>query len=688
MLGGRAVRVVSGGSLGDLAARYAAAGIAVFPLKAGGKRPATSHGFKDATTDAAQVATWWASMPMANIGMPTGAMFDVIDLDSTEAVAAFEVLRAGGVVPEVIGRARTPRGEHVYIRPTGDGIGAGIRPGMDYRGVGGYVVAPGSRQPDGSVREWVEPLDLAALTGEPTGVSFIDAVRAHDGAEPAAGPLSRRGGTQMAPGAFEGGTSRWAAAALHGEVERVRQADEGVRNDTLNRAAFSLGQLVAGGELVEAEVIEALESEALAVGLARSETTATIRSGLAAGAKNPRAMPTAIPNSGWASDASPAGEDAVPSSWASIDLTGYLDGSARVEEPDLLRRTDGRGLLYRGKVSDLHGESESGKSFVVQAETARVLADGGTVLYLDFESDAATVVGRLIALGAPREAVHARFDYRRPDAAPTVTDLDAILTRRFDFAVLDGVTDALGLSGKSSKDNDEVAAWLRGIARPLAARTGAAVVLVDHVTKSTEGRGRFAIGAQAKLSGLNGASYVVEVVEPLGRGLRGVLVLYVAKDRPGGVRGHCGPARTDRTQEAARIVVDSTDPARIVVEVQPPATAAGAGSEPGGLRPTAIMEKASRVIECEDTSTTVIVKAVRSRKVNVLTALTCLVAEGFAVAYDGPHGARMHRSLRPYRQATDPASDRFDGHEDADHGREQVSGPPQPLGRCSTCSGP
>lgn len=81
---------------------------------------------------------------------------------------------------------------------------------------------------------------------------------------------------------------RYAAAALSGEVESVRSAEPGGRNRTLNRAAFSLGQLVAGGLLDRADVEEALLDAARGCGLGSREALATIRSGIEAGIERPR----------------------------------------------------------------------------------------------------------------------------------------------------------------------------------------------------------------------------------------------------------------------------------------------------------------------------------------------------------------------------------------------------------------
>ena len=112
-----------------------------------------------------------------------------------------------------------------------------------------------------------------------------------------------------------------------------------------------------------------------------------------------------------------------------------------------------------------------------------------------------------------------------------------MLSGTYALAVIDGGTDALGIFEHTRRRTTTTPA--RGSRRfpgLIATRTGAAVVLVDHVVKDTGTRGRWAIGGQQKMAGLTGAAYTVEVVEPLGRGIRGEVVLRVAKDRPGSVR--------------------------------------------------------------------------------------------------------------------------------------------------------
>jgi len=154
----REKRLTAPDALADAAGYYASKGIAVFPLRPGEKIPYPgSRGFKDATVNASQVAQWWAERPTSNIGVPTGHLFDVIDIDGPPGYRSLADLRDEGAVPAILGRAATPRGGmHLYTAPTGGGNAASFRPGLDYRGRGGYAVAPPSIV-GGKRYDWIEP---------------------------------------------------------------------------------------------------------------------------------------------------------------------------------------------------------------------------------------------------------------------------------------------------------------------------------------------------------------------------------------------------------------------------------------------------------------------------------------------------------------------------------------------------
>jgi hypothetical protein len=142
---------------------YAAHGLPVFPLRPGSKVPPPGLRWRDAaTTDPARVRDLFAAHPGANLGLATGYRVEVIDFDGPGAHAAWgaeygESWDAAGVV--VLATVSTPRpgGLHVYVPATGGGNKAGVLPGVDIRGLGGYVVAPPSATDTGSYR-FLRPL--------------------------------------------------------------------------------------------------------------------------------------------------------------------------------------------------------------------------------------------------------------------------------------------------------------------------------------------------------------------------------------------------------------------------------------------------------------------------------------------------------------------------------------------------
>lgn len=130
--------------LGKSALWYAKRGWPVFPLLAGRKEPAVKNGLHAATTDLNKIKEWWGMHSDSNIGLATGHYFDVIDIDGPTGIQSLAETPEG-TFPDIHGKVGTPRGFHLYIQPTGSGNRAGVRPGIDYRGKGGYVVAPPSR---------------------------------------------------------------------------------------------------------------------------------------------------------------------------------------------------------------------------------------------------------------------------------------------------------------------------------------------------------------------------------------------------------------------------------------------------------------------------------------------------------------------------------------------------------------
>jgi hypothetical protein len=270
---------------------YAAAGIPVLPLhtaRPGGRCSCTrpdcdrpgkhprwhpqliTAGLHDASTDPARLRRWWRAWPAANVGLRTGAAIDVCDVDTPQSLADLRALL--DVDEDAPPLARTGSGGwHLYFAATGAGNRVRVLPGVDWRGSGGYVVAPPSRHATGRRYRWVRPLAGAPPPCPPGLLELLISPPA---------PLR--------PVAPIHHADRYVAVALANEADRVAGAPVGTRNTTLYRAARSLGTLVAAGLLDDREVTELLADAARRAGLGRAEVTRTLRSGLTAGHRHPR----------------------------------------------------------------------------------------------------------------------------------------------------------------------------------------------------------------------------------------------------------------------------------------------------------------------------------------------------------------------------------------------------------------
>jgi len=225
--------------------------------------------------------------------------------------------------------------------------------------------------------------------------------------------------------------------------------------------------------------------------------------------------------------------------------------------PDLLRRSDGVGLFYRGEINAVYGDPEDGKTMLVLAGAAQVLCDNGTVLFVDLDNNGLeSIVARLVMFGAPKESLHeGRFRYCYPSGADRLEEVvaDSLRDGRVpDMAVFDCVGELIPMFGGSNDDADDFTRVMRATAGPLA-HAGSGVVLIDHMAKNTQSRNYGAGGTMAKRRRIGGTQLRVFVDVPLRKGHGGSLSIGVHKDRHGGLRQHCAPAIYDRQDKQQRM---------------------------------------------------------------------------------------------------------------------------------------
>lgn len=256
--------------LREAALALAEAGTRVFPcLKS--KAPATPNGFHDATTNPETIRAWeWDGM----IGAcpPPGTI--VIDVDPRNGGdRTMALLReAGKALPPTYTVATGGGGQHYYLSVPEGPLRGKLGPGVDVKVSGkGYVIVPPSR-------------GYKVLSPEPQAEApawLLEELRA-EAVEATAGEA---GEPKFFP--YEDGTP-YGLAALEREMGRLLAAPEGERNNALNRAAFNMAQIAAGGEISRKRAITDLATVAPRIGLSVEEARDTIESGWTAGLRVPR----------------------------------------------------------------------------------------------------------------------------------------------------------------------------------------------------------------------------------------------------------------------------------------------------------------------------------------------------------------------------------------------------------------
>jgi hypothetical protein len=241
------------------------------------------HGVKNATTNRARILAWWTRHSQANIGLACGHRFDVLDIDGPAGAQAIQELATAHGLQSSGPLVRTGGGGwHYYLAPTGLGnvCPVGLEH-VDWRGRGGYVVAPPSRHASRHPYQWAPGRDLDTPLGQVPAV-LLERLQPRQLQRPT-GPVE--------PLAVAGGRGgRYARAALVEELAQVAASPVGRRNRQLWESTRNLYNLVATGALDPGEVDQGLLTAAERCGLLAEEphqTHRTLASGRRVGLAHP-----------------------------------------------------------------------------------------------------------------------------------------------------------------------------------------------------------------------------------------------------------------------------------------------------------------------------------------------------------------------------------------------------------------
>jgi hypothetical protein len=145
------------------------------------KHPRTANGLYDASTDETVILGWLKSFRNMNLGIRTGIVCDVVDVDleSKTGGSGYDSLTAithrepsGDRDADILAIwpgpvVRTGNGWHLFLKPLHTANRAKMMPGVDYRGDGGYIVAPPSIHLNGTRYEWLRKGPMPESTDLP-----------------------------------------------------------------------------------------------------------------------------------------------------------------------------------------------------------------------------------------------------------------------------------------------------------------------------------------------------------------------------------------------------------------------------------------------------------------------------------------------------------------------------------------
>ena len=236
---------------------------------------------------------------------------------------------------------------------------------------------------------------------------------------------------------------------------------------------------------------------------------------------------------------------AASTSWEPVRadaLRDILRGGIDRPAPSMFKRDDGAALVYPGRTHLFIGETESLKTWAALVAIAQEIRAGNACLLFDMEDEPVTAVERLDQLGLSEDEIAEGLIYVSPSTPWDQVAWDhldqriGMSDRPVTLAVVDSMTEAMAAEGLDPDRGTDVSSFYHLLPVFLTNRHDMAVIIIDHVTKSHESRGRWAIGSERKVSGITGAALAFEVRTPFGRGMTGKVRVTISKDRPGSVR--------------------------------------------------------------------------------------------------------------------------------------------------------
>jgi hypothetical protein len=291
------------------------------------------------------------------------------------------------------------------------------------------------------------------------------------------------------------------------------------------------------------------------------------------------------------------------------------------------------GLIYRRKRHVLIGPPEAAKTLAALIVGLEHMRGGhGPFALVDLEMGEHATRLLLEELGATADEIRGIW-YATPEAPPQQDDLDQLADAGVTLVIIDAAAGAYGVSALDDNKRADAERFGQLWVEPLW-RRDIATLLLDHVVKNSDNRGRFAIGSERKLGGVD-VALGLEAVKQLHRGGRGLIRITTHKDRPG---------HLPRPRAAEFELRSDPDTHRITWTFRP---ASDDDPDADTWRPTVLMDRVLEHVNhpfYEPQTRNAIANAVRGKREYVLQAIDLLLEDG-QLALDGKRVVPVPRNV-------------------------------------------
>jgi hypothetical protein len=312
----------------------------------------------------------------------------------------------------------------------------------------------------------------------------------------------------------------------------------------------------------------------------------------------------------------------------------YLSG---IEDAPTVPPSLGFNLIYPGLRHTFSGPPESAKTLAAYAIALNMIrSQERDVILIDFEMGPRGAKRRWRDIGATDIELDQRILYLAPDAAASLERMLILVALNPIVVIIDaaaGAFDNEDLDDNSRKDAER---WRKLYVDPFF-DNDIATIVIDHVVKNTEARGKYTIGSERKTGG-GEVHFGFDTIKPVRRGSTGIYKIINHRDREGHhARGHFYDLHA------------TSDPLTHTIncEFRPIEH-----TEDGAVQlPTELMQRVSHYLEAQEDDPSTrnqIILNVKGKAEYVGLAIDHLVNLKYAEEAPGPRNARLYTCLKPF----------------------------------------